>query len=156
MRLHNLHMMLLSFVCLVLSFLSLAQDANTYDKALAEKLGADDYGMKSYVMVTLITGNAKNLSEEETKAAFAGHFSNMSKLAEEGKLVVSGPYVDARPKRGFFIFNTVSIDEAEEWVKTDPAIISGLLDYQLDKVYSSAALMTVADTHKTLSKQDAN
>jgi uncharacterized protein len=33
-----------------------AQNNNSYDSALAKKLGADDYGMKKYVMAFLKTG----------------------------------------------------------------------------------------------------
>ena len=64
-----------------------------YDAALAEKLGADEYGMRSYVLAILKTGPQDSVitDKDERAALFAGHFSNMGKLAEEGKLVLAGP-----------------------------------------------------------------
>ena len=80
---------------------------NKFDADLAKKLGADQYGMKSYVLVNLKTGpaDAEIKDEEERKKIFAGHFANMGRLAKEGKLVLAGPYSDAKPYRGLYIFN---------------------------------------------------
>ncbi|MDT0628128.1 YciI family protein [Alteromonas sp. W364] len=123
-----------------------------YDEELAASVGADDYGMKSYVMVLLVTGDKTVEDKAERDKAFAGHFANMSQLAEEKKLVVAGPFVEARPKRGLFIFNTDSLETAEAWVKTDPAVKAGIFNYELYKIYSSAALMLVNEQHKKLQK----
>ena len=86
----------------------------TYDAALAEELGADEYGMRSYVLVILQTGpnDAVITDPDERAALFAGHFSNMGRLAEEGKLVLAGPFVDGEPKRGLYVFNVSDIEEA--------------------------------------------
>ena len=63
--------------------------SDIYDEQLASELGADEYGMKSYVMVVLNTGpnDAAVTDKEEREKLFAGHFSNMDRLAEEDKLV---------------------------------------------------------------------
>ena len=53
-----------------------------YDFALAQKLGADENGMRSYVMVILKTGPANITDPERRRELFAGHFSNMGVLAE--------------------------------------------------------------------------
>lgn len=124
----------------------------TYDPELAAALGADDYGMRSYVIVTLVTGKAEIDDENRLKEAFAGHFANMTRLAEEGKLVLAGPLIDAKPKRGIFIFNVETIEEAEKLVKTDPAVEAGLLDYELTRLYSSAALMKINEIHQSIQK----
>jgi uncharacterized protein YciI len=136
--------------------LGLCMSVNTYaeyDKDLAASVGADDYGMKSYVMVLLVTGDKTIEDKAERDKAFAGHFANMGQLAEEQKLVVAGPFVEARPKRGLFIFNTDSLETAESWVKTDPAVKAGIFNYELYKIYSSAALMLVNEQHKKLQKK---
>jgi uncharacterized protein len=54
--------------------------------------------------------------------------------------------------RGIFIFNTNSIETAELWVKTDPAVEAGLLDYELLNWYGSAALPTYLETHQKIAK----
>ncbi len=123
-----------------------------YNAELAKKLGADEYGMKAYVFVTLITGKKKIEDQEESKKLFAGHFANMSRLAKEGKLVVAGPLMDAAPKRGIFIFNVATIEEAKKLVATDPAIKAGLFDCEFIKLYCSAALMKINDIHQSIQK----
>ena len=132
-----------------------AQDSKQnpkYDPALAEKLGADEYGMRSYVFVVLKTGPTEVTDPEKSRELFAGHFSNMGRLAKEGKLVVSGPFIDARPKRGMYVFNVATLEEAEELVKTDPCVEAGIFDYELTKLYCSAALMQVGSIHETVQK----
>jgi hypothetical protein len=58
-----------------------AQNGNpSYDQDLAKKLGADDYGMKSYVLVILKTGTNTTTDREFITQQFAGHMSNMKRL----------------------------------------------------------------------------
>ena len=114
----------------------------TYDKTLAEKLGGDDYGMKSYFLVILKTGTNKTADKDLTAKSFRGHMDNINRLVEEGKLVVAGPLEkNEHNYRGIFILNTIkSKEEAKELLQTDPAIKNGLLDYELFTWYGSAAL----------------
>lgn len=126
---------------------------NKYDATLAKALGADDYGMKSYVFVVLKTGPTKIEDEAKSKKIFDGHFSNMARLAKEGKLVLAGPFVEGKPKRGMYIFNVTTIEEAEELVKSDPAVKAGIFEYELTKLYCSAALMQINEIHGKLQKK---
>ncbi|MFV0387220.1 MAG: YciI family protein [Pyrinomonadaceae bacterium] len=150
----------LIFVALMFSVAVFAQTKSVtdqpknYDKQLAQKLGADDFGMKSYVLVNLITGPAdKEITNEKRRnEIFAGHFANMTRLANEGKLVIAGPFSDALPYRGLFIFNVKTIEEAVELVLTDPAIKAGIFTYEARKLYASAALNTIPETHKKIQK----
>ena len=120
-----------------------AQNSNpNYDKSLAKKLGADDYGMKQYVLVMLKTGENKTAGDEETKLAFRGHLDNISKMAKEGKLIVAGPLgKNDKTYRGIFIFDVRTIEEAKALVMTDPAIKAKLLDTEMYEWYGSAALV---------------
>lgn len=131
-----------------------AQTASAYDSVLAEEVGADDYGMRSYVLVILMTGpkDAEITDKDRRDELFAGHFSNMGKLAEEGKLVLAGP-LDGGEKRGLYIFNTASLEEAEEIVMTDPAVVAGIFTPELTKYYGSAALMKINELHKKIQKK---
>jgi len=65
------------------------------NRELAAELGADEYSMRSYVMVVLKTGpmDEKITDPSERAEIFAGHFSNMRALAEDKKLVLSGPFI---------------------------------------------------------------
>lgn len=127
-------------------------DSN-YDAELAKKLGADDYGMKQYVFVILKTGTAKIEDDEKQKKLQSGHMENINRLAEAGKLVLAGPFMDGGNMRGLYIFNVTTIEEAKELVKTDPAIREGLFDVEFTRWYGSAALMNVNDLHKKVQKK---
>ena len=141
----------------VFPFVCQAQDdhdkpGENYNAELAQSLGADEFGMKSYVFVVLKTGKVEVEDKQKSKEIFAGHFANMTRLAKEGKLVLAGPFVDGAPKRGLFILNVSTIKEAEELVKTDPAVKAGVFDYELTKLYCSAALMKITEIHGTIQK----
>lgn len=123
-----------------------------FNAVLAKELGADEYGMKSYVMVVLLTGKETITDKERSKKIFAGHFSNMKRLANEGKLVLAGPLIDDAPNRGIYIFNVSTIKEAEALVKSDPAVKAGVFDYKLTKLYCSAALMKINEIHRSIQK----
>lgn len=129
-------------VFLLLSGLATAQNPNPdYDSTLAQKLGADDYGMKSYVLAILKTGSNTTTDKAFIDSCFRGHMNNISRLVDEGTLIVAGPLQkNENTYRGIFIFNVPTIEEAEQLVLTDPAINSHLLDVELYGWYGSAAL----------------
>ena len=113
-----------------------------YDKTLSEKLGGDDYGMKSYFLVILKTGTNTTTDKELIAESFIGHMNNINRLVEEGKLIVAGPLGKNDNKyRGIFILNNLkTIEEAKELLQTDLAIKNGILDYEIFTWYGSAAL----------------
>ena len=125
-----------------------------YSPELAAELGADDYGMRSYVFATLLTGpnDASITDAEKRNELFKGHFSNMARLAKEGKLVLAGPFIEGGEKRGLFIFNVATIEEAEELVKTDPSIAAGIFKVEFTKYYGSAALIKLQELHTQVQK----
>ncbi|NOX83485.1 MAG: hypothetical protein GXP06_10970 [Alphaproteobacteria bacterium] len=125
---------------------------NGYDELLAEQLGADEYGMRLYVFVVLSTGPAIITDENHRKEIFAGHFSNMGRLATEGKLVLAGPFIEGGKKRGLYIFNQATIEEAEALVSTDPAVVAGIFTAEYTKFYGSAALVELNKIHKKIQK----
>lgn len=119
-----------------------AQTTNTnYDEALAKKLGADNYGMKKYVLVILKTGENTTATSEESNTAFRGHMENINRLVKEGKLIVAGPLgKNDKTYRGIFILDVPTVEEAGDLVQTDPAVKAKLLDVELFPWYGSAAL----------------
>ena len=62
-----------------------------FDAELAATVGADDYGMRRYVLVILKTGPTPVPAGKERDEMFKGHFSNINRLAAEGKLALAGP-----------------------------------------------------------------
>nr|WP_294859013.1 YciI family protein [uncultured Fluviicola sp.] len=127
---------------------------NEFDRELASELGADDYGMRHYVIAFLKRGPNQDQSEEEVNRLQRAHMDNIGKLAEQRKLVVAGPFMDDTELRGIYIFDVETVEEAEELTKTDPAIKAGRLVMELHPWYGSAALIKTAEIHKTVSKKE--
>lgn len=128
-----------------------------YDSTLAKKYGADDYGMKNYVLAILKTGNNTTTDKAFIDSCFSGHMANIVRLANEGKLIVAGPLgKNDKSYRGIFIFNVSSIDEARKLVETDPAVNSKLLEFELYNWYGSAALPAYIDLSKKIGKYKIN
>jgi uncharacterized protein YciI len=132
-----------------------AQTANpNYNKALADSLGADGYGMKAYILVILKTGTNKIENKQKVDSLFRGHLENINRLADAGKLVVAGPLVkNEKLYRGIFILNVKTIEEAAALIKTDPAIKEKLLDTELFVWYGSAALPLYLKSHAKIEKE---
>lgn len=126
--------------------------APAYDAALAKSVGANDGGMRSYVLVVLKTGPTPVPQGPERDAMFSGHFANMNRLADAGKLVVAGPLDGVDGWRGLFIFATDDIEEAKKLVATDPVIQKGEMVAEYHQHFGSAALMLVNDLHRKVAK----
>jgi uncharacterized protein YciI len=138
--------------------LTSAQTVNPdYDSTLAKKLGADDYGMKSYVFVILKTGSNTTTDKAFIDSCFSGHMANIVRLVNEGKLIVAGPLgKNDNSYRGIFIFNVSTIDEARKLVETDPAVNSKLLEADLYNWYGSAALPEYLEASQKIGKYKIN
>ena len=133
----------LAFIVLTMLGNSLhAQTANPkFNKALADSLGADERGMKMYVMVILKTGNNKTTDTTVRNNLFKGHMANINRLAAAGKLIVAGPFEkNDKTYRGIFIFNVPTLEEAQTLIQTDPAVKAKIFDADLFQWYGSAAL----------------
>jgi len=125
-----------------------------YDSALARQLGADDYGMKSYVMAFLKRGPNRSKDSATAARLQRAHLDNIVRMAEEGSLVMAGPFLDKGDIRGIYIFDVRTIEEAEELTATDPAIKAGSLVMELHPWYGSAALPMLNDIYKKITKKE--
>lgn len=102
-------------------------------KVAPDKPGKDSLTLKQYYFVMLTKGPRR---DEITDTAVinklqAGHMGNMKRLADEGKLLVAGPFGDDGNWRGIFIFDVDTKEEAEQLLATDPMIKAGRLGYEL-------------------------
>jgi uncharacterized protein YciI len=128
-------------------------DSPKFDAALAATVGADEHGMRNYVLVVLKSGPTKVPAGPERDEMFKGHFANISRLAAEGKLVLAGPFDGVDGWRGLFIFAVPDIEDAKKYVATDPVIAKGEMVAEYHKYYGSAALMLVNETHDKVAKK---
>ena len=146
--------LLLLFIAIVSAGVVTAADEHAFDPELAKRLGADERGMKMYVLCILKTGpRDAEIKGDERKKIFAGHFENIGRLADEGKLAVAGPFgKNDKSYRGLYIFNVPTVEEAEKLVVLDPAVKAGVFVPDLTPWYGSAAMMIINETHKKIAK----
>jgi uncharacterized protein YciI len=123
------------------------RDERVYDSVLARELGADSYGMKQYIMAFLMRGDSSSADSAEAARLQKAHLDNITRMAEEGILLLAGPFLDNSDIRGIYIFNVTSLEEAEELTASDPAVKAGVLKMELHPWYGSAALQKLNETH---------
>ena len=126
--------------------------APKYDEALAKSYGAAENGMRGYVLVILKTGPNRVPNGPERDEMFKGHFANINRRADEGKLVMAGPLDGVDGWRGMFVFAVTSVDEAKALVATDPVVVKGEMVPEFHTLYSTAGLMAVPELHRKLVK----
>ncbi|MBL0154210.1 MAG: hypothetical protein IPP93_12250 [Chitinophagaceae bacterium] len=141
-------------IVLMISSSSRSQTQNPQlDSVLAKKLGGDEYGMKSYVLVILKTGANTTKDKAFIDSCFLGHLNNIKRLAALNQLVVSGPFgKNDNSFRGLFILNVKTREEANLLLATDPAIKAELLKPELYPWYGSAALPEYLPAHDKIWK----
>ncbi|MGC4231750.1 MAG: YciI family protein [Niabella sp.] len=141
-------------ILLLFSFVLTAQKTNPqYNKVLADSLGADEYGMKTYQFVILKTGQRKINNKDSVQQLFSGHMQNINRLVKEGKLIIAGPFgKNDKQYRGLFIFKVKDKEEAQNLLITDPAVKEGLLAYEIYEWYGSAALPMYLPYSETVNK----
>ena len=145
-------------VILFISFINgniiIAQEITnkTFNSELAQELNADDYGMKKYVMAFLKKGPNRSKDSLTKSKLQKAHMKNIKQMAENGDLVLAGPFLDDGDIRGIYIFNVETIEEAKKLTETDPLIKSGGLIMELHPWYGSAATQQIGKIHKTIQK----
>lgn len=148
-------------VTLALSFLACSKGDDVSESAvfsqdslqkqdLASELGADEMGMKKYVLVFLKAGPNRGQDSTEAAKLQEAHMSNIRRLAEKGKLIMAGPFLEDGILRGLYLFDVATIEEARELTETDPAIQAGRLQMEMHSWYGPAALMKVAEIQEQI------
>ena len=91
--------------------------------------------LKQYYFVILVKGANRTQDSVTVAKIQAGHLANITRLYEEGKIDLAGPFADDTDWRGIFIFNVESKEEVIALLKTDPAIAAGRLDFIIHPWY---------------------
>src|SRR5215831_5300375 len=60
-----------------------------------------------------------DLPKEQLDKIMEGHMANIQKMANEGKLLVAGPFEGGG---GVFIFNSSDVSEVKQWLNDDPGV----------------------------------
>jgi len=95
----------------------------------------DEYQMKQYFMVFLKTGLNRTQDSVTAAKIQEGHLNTITRLINEKKLILAGPFLDDGIYRGIFIFDIATEEEVKQLLQTDPAIKAGRLDYEIHPWY---------------------
>ena len=148
--------LLLTFFTAVFSFANAQNSA--FDQKLADSLGADQRGMKTYLLVILKTGpKDKEISDKKQRdELFKGHFSNMSEMAKAGKLRLAGPFATKNELgyRGIFLLDVKDEEEAKALLQNDPTIKNGIFEVEILPWFGSAAIPMHLKYHEKISKKN--
>jgi uncharacterized protein len=87
--------------------------------------------MKKYYLCILFSGPDRSHSAEESAEIQARHMEYISKMAEEKKICLAGPFAGDPEWRGVFLFSVRSLEEAQQLVSGDPAVQSGRLRFEI-------------------------
>ena len=128
-----------------------APSSGGYDAALAARTGADERGMRRYVLVILKTGPKRMPDGPQRDALFAAHFANIERLAKAGKLAVAGPFADDPAGwRGLYLFAVDDFAAARALAESDPVVPAGEMVPEYHAWYATAAAMLLPELHERL------
>ena len=65
------------------------------------------------------------------------HLNNITRLYNEGKIKVAGPFGDGGDWLGIFIFDCETKEEVEKLLQSDMAVSSGRLNYDIRPWYTA-------------------
>ncbi len=130
--------------------------ANTFNQKLADSLGADERGMRTYMLVILKTGtrDAMITDKKQREELFKGHFSNMTEMEKAGKLKMAGPFATKNNLgyRGIFLLDVKTEAEAMVLLQKDPTIKTGIFNVEILPWHGSAAIPMHLKYHKKIAK----
>ena len=89
--------------------------------------GDTTYTMKRYVFMMLDSGTTKSKDSTEAAQFQEMHLAHLNQLAEDGKLIVAGPFEGGGEHRGLLIFDVETVEDALKLEAEDPAVKSGRL-----------------------------
>jgi uncharacterized protein YciI len=67
------------------------------------------------------------------------HVQHYAGLLEDGKLLFGGPFTDADSGGMMIAVGSVTREELEEFAAADPAVLAGLLDFEVKSWYVAMA-----------------
>jgi uncharacterized protein YciI len=126
MKYNKIPLLVIFFICVSLA--ASAQKNN--EKRLEDQI-------RQYWFVMLLKGPTRDQDSATAAKIQEGHMANINRLYNDGKLKVAGPFGDDGNWLGIFIFDSPTKEEVEKDLKTDPAISSGRLSYDIRPWYTS-------------------
>ena len=110
-------------------------------------LWAQELEMTTYFMAFLRRpANAPQISKEAGEKLQEAHMAHIRKMADDGKLLLAGPFMDDTPLRGIYVFKTATMEEAKALGAEDPAVKAGRLVLEWHPWYSAKNIVVVQNS----------
>lgn len=68
------------------------------------------------------------------------HLAHIRRMADSGKLLLAGPFMDDTTLRGMLVFQTATLEEARAMAEDDPAVKAGRLKVELHPWFSAKGI----------------
>ncbi len=101
-------------------------DTSIYETFEIEE-GDTTYLMKKYFMVHLKTGPNRDQDKEEAAEIQKAHLAHLSKLGEDKKICIAGPFESDSDILGIAVFSVPTLAIADSLANADPAVQAGRL-----------------------------
>jgi uncharacterized protein YciI len=95
----------------------------------------EEFQMKQYFMVFLTAGPNRTQDSITAAKIQEDHLANITRLFNEKKMVMAGPFLDEGMYKGIFLFDVATEAEVRQLLQTDPAIKAGRLGYEIHPWY---------------------
>lgn len=134
----------------LLSTLAFLAAVSTPVQAATPGEECDANGMRIYQMGFLTRGEQWTPeANDATRALQRAHLENITRLAEEGSLLIAGPFAyedsdEDQSLRGIFIFDVPTREEALRLSQSDPAVQAGRLAIRIVPWYGPCGLTYAA------------
>lgn len=99
--------------------------------------GDTTYMMKKYFMVFLKNGENRTQVGEEAAAIQKAHLAHLSKLAEEKKICMAGPFDSDGDIAGMVIYGVARLEEVKSLAEADPAVQAGRLKVEIHPFWAA-------------------
>lgn len=93
--------------------------------------------IRKYWFVMLMKGPKRDHDSATAAKIQTAHLNNINRLYNEGKIKVAGPFGANDKWLGIFIFDCATKEEVEQLLKTDEAVSSGRLSYEIQPWYTA-------------------
>ena len=106
-------------------------DSSAVPETFIYEWAGEEMTMQKYFIVFLKSGPERSQNSEEAARLQQEHLQYLGNLYEEGVIVLNGPTEDAGDIRGFSVYSTATIEDAERLASSDPMVQAGRLEVEV-------------------------
>ena len=125
------------FIPLISLLLFLFFSASLQAQEKKEKKENPEDQIRKYWFVMLLKGPNRTQDSATAAKIQREHLNNITRLYNEGKIKVAGPFGDGGDWLGIFIFDCETKEEVEKLLQSDMAVSSGRLNYDIRPWYTA-------------------